>query len=433
MLIAQITKSTKFRVQPGRQQGRPVAVKMLPHGVPAIALTYAPLSAIAMSNDPPGWTMESAPAPHVRINGREFLYFAGTGYLGLQSHPEVIAAAQAGAEQWGVHSATTRAGFGSSPPVLEVERRAAAFLGQAAACYLVTGYAVNFALAAAVSSQANIVLIDESAHDCLREALRWLDALHRPPLRFRHCDAGHLRELLKSELRPGDRPLVLTDGIFAASGRLAPLADYLSELDQYPGAMLLVDDAHGTGVVGPLGRGSLELAGISPERINRPEEATTGVGILHGTTLSKALGGHGGAIAGSRAFLDLVRQTSGWFRGASAPAAPVAAATAKALQLVAQHPELRAQLADNIARMREGLRRLGLHVDDSPAAIVSFELASAAEMQRVHASLLERGIAIAYTRDYAGAGPDGMLRVAVFATHTPDMIDRLVEVLGQLL
>ncbi|MEX0677270.1 MAG: aminotransferase class I/II-fold pyridoxal phosphate-dependent enzyme [Pirellulales bacterium] len=374
--------------------------------------------------------MHSPPGAETMLNGQPYLYFAGTGYLGLQGHPLLVQAAAQAAMQFGVHTATSRSGFGTCPPVLEVERRAAELLSTEAACYLVSGYAGNFAVCAAISEHVDLALLDESAHDCLREAMRWLDGLKGGPLYFRHRDAGHVAELLAANLEPGWRALVMTDGVFPTSGHLAPLADYLSILDRYEGSMLLVDDAHGLAVLGDCGRGSLELAGIAPGRINRLDDETDGgAHVFHSTTLSKAVGGHGGAIAGSRTFLDGVCRASGWLRAASAPAAPVAAATAKGLEIVQGDPGLRRQLAANTRAMRSGLRSLGLDVAESPSPIVGVSLASADLMQAVQHKLAAEGIVIAYARDYAGAGPLGMLRIAVFATHTPEMIDRLVEAL----
>ena len=379
------------------------------------------------------WTMEGPPGAETVLNGRRYLYFAGTGYLGLQGHPAVISAAQLAAGQYGVHSATTRTGYGTCPPVREVEHRVARLLGSEAALYLVSGYAVNFAIAAALSSVADLLLIDEFAHDCLREATRWFDQLKRPALTFRHRDVGQLAELLHAHTRAGCRPLVLTDGVFPVSGQVAPLKEYLSALSNFDGAMLLVDDAHGLATVGETGRGSLELAGVAADRINLdPDELhPLGPRVFHTATLSKAVGGHGGVIAGSQKFLDRIRRSSGWFRGASAPAAPVAAATAKGLELVETQPNLRRQLAANVERVRGGLRALGLPVEPGPAPIIGFALQSVEQMQRVQQQLAEQGIAIAYARDYAGSGPDGMLRIAVFSTHTPEMIERLLKVLAR--
>ena len=210
--------------------------------------------------------MESPPGPETLLNGRRYLYFAGTGYLGLQGHPDLIAAAHSAVERYGIHTATTRNGFGTSPPVVEVEQRAARFLGAEGAIYLATGYAGNFAICAALADQADFVFYDGSAHDCVREAARSFDQLKSPPQAFRHRDAAHLGELLAAYVSAGQRPLVMTDGLFPVSGQLAPLAAYLSILAKYDGAMLLVNDAHALAAVGQLGRGSLELAGVSPER-----------------------------------------------------------------------------------------------------------------------------------------------------------------------
>jgi 7-keto-8-aminopelargonate synthetase-like enzyme len=251
---------------------------------------------------------------------------------------------------------------------------------------------------------------------------------------LRHCDAGHLEELLQVHAVKRRRSLVLSDGVFPMSGHLAPLAEYLRLLGPCEGSMLLVDDAHALGVLGASGRGSLELAGVSAENINRdPDVACDGPRVFHTATLSKAVGGHGGLIAGSSELLARVRRSSGWFRGAGAPAAPVAAATAKGLQIVATQPELRRRLGENVTALRRGLAELGLEVESSPAPIVAVRLETAERMQRVQQRLASQGILVAYVRDYVGAGPDGLLRIAVFATHTSEMIDRLLRSLGQVL
>jgi 7-keto-8-aminopelargonate synthetase-like enzyme len=228
--------------------------------------------------------------------------------------------------------------------------------------------------------------------------------------------------------------MIMTDGVFSVSGGLAPLGEYLSILNRYDGSMLLVDDAHGLATLGELGRGSLEFAGIEPARINRlADEDDSHVRVLQTTTLSKAVGGHGGVLAGSRRFLTEVRNCSGWFRGASAPAAPVAAATAKALEIVQANPDLRRKLASNVEALRTGLRSLGLDVEASPSPIIAIALDTAERMRRVQKSLAAEGILIAYAHDYAGAGRLGMLRIAAFATHTREMIDRLVDALRRTL
>ncbi len=381
------------------------------------------------------WVIESPPGPRTRINGKEYLYFAGTGYLGLQAHPELIAAAQQAVARYGIHSATTRAGFGTSAPVLEVESRACSLLQTESAIYLVSGYACNFALIAAIADQVELAFIDASAHDCLAEAMHGLRCLSRPPTVFRHRDPADLQRLLQEQAHPSSRILVLTDGLFAVSGHVAPLAEYQAVLSPYSQAMLLVDDAHGLAVLGEQGRGTLEHCGIDPQRVNRDleEPAPVGPRIFHTTTLSKAVGGHGGVIAGSRRFIKRIKESSGWYRGASAPAAPVAAATAKGLELISGQAGLRRQLADNVAALRGGLQSLGLAVESTPSPIVSLVLENASRMEHVHQYLLREGIAIAYARDYAGAGADGILRIAMFATHSVAMIEYLLQKMAEAL
>jgi 8-amino-7-oxononanoate synthase len=380
------------------------------------------------------WVMQSAPGPETILNGKRYLYFAGTGYLGLQNHPDLIAAAQKACADYGVHSATSRNGFGTTPLTQEVERRAADFFGTEAALYLVSGYAGNFAIAATIAEDVDLVLIDESAHYCLRESVRCFDRLQLPPLVFRHRDTEHVEQLLKTHCEPGWKPIVMTDGLFATTGNLAPLSTYVKLLSRYDRAMLLVDDAHGVGAIGDHGRGSTEIAGIPPQEINAEvDPSRTAPSVFLSATLSKAFGGHGGVIPGSRKFLDRIRQSSGWLSGASAPASPVAAATAKGLEIVQPNPCIREQLARNVFRLRQALRGLGLPLEISPSPILGFSIGDAQRMESIHQQLLDRQIAVAYSRNYAGSGPHGTLRIAVFATHTIDMIDQLVDALREII
>jgi 7-keto-8-aminopelargonate synthetase-like enzyme len=386
-------------------------------------------------SDSQRWRMDSAPAPLTLLNGHEYLYFGGTGYLGLQAHPAVIAALQTAAAKYGLHTATSRLGFGGSKPVDDVERLAAQLLGAEDAVYLAGGYAGGQTIAAALAPAVSLLLWDESAHDALREALPSFAQLRRPPIAFRHRDADHATDLLAAHARPGERILLVTDGVVPVTGRLAPLENYLSLLSRYDGAMLLVDDAHGLATIGREGRGALELAGVAPSVVNRDlEESVLGpVRVFHTTTLSKAVGGVGGVIAGSNAFVDRLRRQSGWYRGATPPATPLAAATAQALQIVLSEPSLRQRLAANAKQLRAGLGSMGVATQDEPTPVVGLTLGSSQRMLVIQERLLAEGMAIAYFRDYTGAGAEGVLRIAVFANHTPEMIARLIAALSRVI
>jgi len=376
--------------------------------------------------------MQSPPGAETTIDGRRYLYFAGTGYLGLQGHPDVIRAACEAVQKYGIGSATSRNRVGNTPPVLEVERRAAELFAKDDAFHFASGYMSPAVVLSVLQDRFDTVLIDELAHYCLDEAVARLRCPVEP---FSHCSVEALADKLREAGRSNRTVLVVTDGGFAALGRLPPVADYWRLLADHPGSMLLVDDAHGYGVVGEHGRGVLEHAGLWGEEVNSrwPSRDEDRPALWTCGTLSKALGGFGGIVPGTSAAVSTLKSKSPYGYGASAPAIPAAAASAEALRIVTEHPEVLAQLRRNVARLRTGLRDFGLDVEDSPAAVIAVQLETAEQMRRIQETLAERGIWIAYVPSYSGVGPAGLLRLAVFATHTPQMIDQLLAELVRLL
>jgi 8-amino-7-oxononanoate synthase len=373
--------------------------------------------------------MESPPGAETVIDGRRYLYFGGTSYLGLASRPEVIEAACDAVRRYGVHSATSRAGFGTNPPTLAVEHLAAEFFGTEEAFYFVSGYVGNHILVQALAERFDAALLDESAHFCLCEAAQLAG---KPITRFRHRDPEDLQGQLRKLAAAGQRPLVMTDGVFSMTGAVAPIEQYLRLLGQCGTATLIIDDAHGLGTLGEHGRGSLEHFGIWDSRANA-ELTTDGVGLYVCGTLSKALGGYGGILSGSRALVQRARSASHYYAGASAPPSPAAGATAQALEIVRREPQLRERLRENAAWLRAGLRGLGLAIDEWPTPVIGLAVGNAENMRRIHRELRSAGILVPYFAAYSGAGPAGRLRIAVFATHTADMLAHLLSELRRIL
>lgn len=368
--------------------------------------------------------MESAPGPEVILDGKPYLYFGGTSYLGLAAHPEVIQAGCDALCRFGVHSATSRAGFGTNPPLRDAEERAAQFFGTQDAFFFSSGYVTNHILVSALSSEVDALLIDASAHYCQGEAARLAG---KPVIPFRSRDP----EDLSRQIHGRDRVLVLTDTVCASTGQVAPVREYLKILQRCSKASLILDEAHGFGVLGPQGRGLLDALGLFENANGGPGWESVQLGV--GGTLSKALGGYGGVIPGTRDFVDAVRRSSHYFEGASAPASAAAASTAKALEIVMREPALREQLRQNQQQLRAGLRSLGLNIPEGDTAHFGFQCGDARTMQRLHNELRERGILVPYFPAYSGVPDGGVLRVAVFANHSPAQLDRLVSVLRTLL
>ena len=363
----------------------------------------------------PAFVMESAPGPEVVINGLKYLYFGGTGYFGLHGHPEVIQAGVEAFRRYGMQSGTSRSGFGNNPVLLEVERKVAEYFGTEDCVYFVSGYLGNLILAQGLAKDYDVILIDELAHYSVRDGVA---TTHKPVFAYRHRSAEDLAAQLRKNLKPGERPLVMTDGVFPTFGVLAPVPDYLKVLEPY-GGLLALDDSHGVGVLGPNGGGTIEHYGLRSDR------------LYFAGTLSKAFGGHGGIIPATAKLVNVIRQSVGVYSGASPTPTPAAAASAKGIDLVKSHPEWRERLRRNTALAKDGLRKMGFAVNDSPMPIVTWALKSAEAMKSLQKALLARGIAVPYT-NYVGAPAGGVLRATIFSVHTEAQIRRLLDELRRL-
>ena len=360
--------------------------------------------------------MDSGPGPHTVINGRKCLYFGGTGYFGFQMHPEVIKSAQRALDDFGMCTATSRNVFGTSPLYLEVEKKASEFFASENSIYLPSGYLVNIAGFQSLSQlkRFDAMFVDEGAHWSITD---FMYALQTPVFTFAHGDPGSLEKELKNNLKAGQKPLVVSDGIFPTFGKIAPIVEYFKLVETYDGCMWL-DDCHAIGVLGANGRGTYEHFGLQSPK------------LYFGGTLSKAVGAHGGIIPGTEDFILPIR-TGHIANGANASTAAAAGAAVKGMDLMMSQPRLRQQLWQNAKHLKSGLSKLGFEQDDSPVPIAAWTLKTGEEMDRVHTELMNRGIAIQRTH-YVGAGPNGALRAVVFANHTSEQIETLLNGLRSL-
>lgn len=368
------------------------------------------------------YNMESRTGTNVILNGKGYLYFAGTSYFQLHSHPDVIRAANEATLQYGIGSATTRAMTGTTPLLEKIEQKLASYFNTQDAVYLPSGYLSSLAGMKALDEMGKyqVIFLDEGSHYSLAEGAA---ATGKPVISFRNRDPEDLESLLKKHLDAGQRPLIASDGLFPVMATLAPIRDYLALAVKYDGNVW-IDDAHGVGILGAHGRGTCEALGVPSDR------------IYLGATLSKAFGAYGGIIAGSEDFIRKVRSGS-VLTGSSSPMNAAVAAGITGLDLVQKNSELRKKLWDIARYLREGLQHMGIPIEPlfipemhGSIPIFSFAHRDAATMIKIHDYLMKQGIYTQYTL-YKGAGSEGVLRVVVTSSHKKVEIVRLTHTLRE--
>ncbi|MCK5134668.1 MAG: pyridoxal phosphate-dependent aminotransferase family protein [Bacteroidales bacterium] len=355
--------------------------------------------------------MEGPAGPEVIIDGKKYLYFAGTGYFQLHSHTELIQASGDAVLQFGIGSATSRAMAGTTPLLLQLEEKIAEYFGTEDAAYLPSGYLSNIAGLKALNDLDlyDVIFIDEGSHYSNIEGAETAGKL---VVKFANRNVEDLKLRLDETLKQNQRPLIATDGLFPIRAKLAPLVDYL-DLAEKNNGLVWIDDAHGVGILGQNGRGTCEHLGLNSER------------LFMGATLSKAFGAYGGIIPGRTDFVRQVRAGS-VITGSNSPMTAAIAAGLKGLELVKNNPGMREKLWENARYLKTGMESIHIPTDDNCLPIVAFTPGDAASMTAIHEALMEDGIFIQYS-NYRGAGKEGVLRIVVFSTHTKDQIDTLVE------
>ena len=355
--------------------------------------------------------LEGPMGPVVELaDGRKLINMCSNNYLGLANHPEVVAGAQQALARHGNGTASVRFICGTLSIHLELEEAIAEFLGTEKATTYVSCWNANEALVPTLLGEGDVVISDELNHASIIDACRLCGKKVRR-LIYKHNDMADLARCL-DEAADAHRKLVITDGVFSMEGDLANLPGIV-ELAAEHGALVAIDDSHGHGVVGRTGRGTPEHFGVS-------------VDIITGT-LGKALGGAaGGFIAGPEPIVELMTQRSRpqLFSNALPPA--TAGAALAAIRLLMREPGLVANLQENVAYLRNGLRQLGYEVLDSPSAIVPIIVGETEKAIRLSRLMLDQGVLI------TGFGypvvPEGTarLRAQVSAAHTRNHPDKVL-------
>jgi len=358
-------------------------------------------------------SVEARTGTHIRIKGRDLLLMASNDYLGLSQHPHLISRAAQAAAQWGAGSAAARLISGSCTLFDELEKRLAHFKQTQAALLFSTGYMANLGLLSALAGPDDIIFSDELNHASIIDGCR----LSRAKVSvYSHVNMAALAARLRRAGR-FRRRIIVTDALFSMDGDIAPLPRLL-ELARSHDAVLIVDDAHGTGVLGPQGRGTIAHFGLEdPDRL-----------IIMGT-LGKALGCFGAFVAGSRVLIDYLVNRARTFIFTTAMPPSNAAAALAAVDIVEQDAGLRERLQENTAFLHRELRSLGFDLGSSRTQIIPIMAGEARKALAMADHLMEQGIFLLAIRPPTVPANAARLRLTVTALHTRQELERVVAAL----
>ena len=346
----------------------------------------------------------------VRLHHRTLLYFSGCDYFRLARDPRLAAAAKKTLSEHGLNVAASRRTTGNHKIYAQLEAELARFFGAETAVLLPDGYFAPLAVTQALAGEFTHAFIDELAHGALVDAARMLDC---PVKKFKHRDAADLAKLI-ARCGRNARPIIFTDGMFSHDGSVAPLREQLKILPAR--GMMLVDDAHGAGILGATGKGSLEHERVGGKR------------IIQCITLSKAFGAYGGVVLAARAVREKILARSRTFAGTTPLPPPLAGAALASLKILRNEPERRKKLFQNLFYVRTKLRAAGWDISETPGPIVRLPALPETQVNPLKTQLLAAGIYPPFLK-YGGAAAQGFFRFVIASAHTRAQLDKLAAVL----
>ena len=355
--------------------------------------------------------LTSAIGNYIYSDGKRYSYFAGNNYLGLADHPDVIEATVRAIRKYGLNFSASRRTTGTADIHLELEKELALFKGKRDAVIYSSGYQGNGILFEILRKNYSAVYLDDLSHPSISKNIpRDVTEVYY----YNHLDTGHLEFLL--DKNKNQKPLIVTDGIFALTGEIAPI-DRIFYLAEKHRALLIVDDAHATGVLGRTGKGT-------PEYFNLPEKEF----LFQTETMSKALGSYGGFIAGTLETTESIREISTAYQASTALPPPVVAASLASLKIIRNNPDLQIHLLSKAKDLRSRISQLGYQTtgDETPIIPVTFQ--SLAMAKDLSLFLENNGFIVPYI-NYPVRMEKYILRLTVSVNHTEDQAEELCNLL----
>ncbi len=354
-------------------------------------------------------TLEGAQSVRINAEGKEYLNFSSNDYLGLANHPKLIEAMQKAAKQYGVGSGASHLIIGHSEQHHALEEEVAEFLGVERALLFSTGYMANYGVLTCLPDKNDLIIQDKLNHASLIDGGM---ASSAKMLRYAHADLESFERQMK---QPAESRLVVTDGVFSMDGDIAPLPDLIASCKKHK-ASLMIDDAHGFGVLGEQGKGSLEHFNLAQQTAD-----------IYMATLGKALGGFGAFVAGSELLIESLIQFGRSYIYTTAMPSAVAAANRASLQLVQEESWRREQLQKNIVYFRRLASEYDIPLMPSDTAIQPVLIGRNDKTLAISRALKEAGILLVAIRPPTVPENSARLRVTLTAEHSTDDLDYLLE------
>ena len=348
---------------------------------------------------------------YIQRNGRKYSFFGGNDYFGLANHPAVKAASIQSIKKYGTNFSASRYTTGTADIHLKLEKKLSLFKGKQDSVVYASGYQGNSILLELLKNKYSIVFMDQFAHPSISTII---PKDIKNALQYNHCDTDHLENLLKKHKK--HRSLIITDGIFALTGEISPIGEIYSLAKKY-NALLIVDDAHATGVLGKNGRGT-------PEHFNLDGAAN----LYQSETMSKALGSYGGFIAANKAFIQDIKSGSKFYAASTALPPPLLAASYASLLLIEQYPELRVKVKENAELIRRGIKEMGFITAGEGTPIIPL-LFKSLQTAKCIIMFLEENHIIATAVDYPVKMDNFLVRITVSSNHTKEQIEYLLYTL----
>ena len=367
-------------------------------------------------------TVDSPPDREIQIGDDKLLNFCSNNYLSLANHPAMIEAATAAAARYGTSASASHLIAGHNTLHNNLETKIAEFTGAEKAILFSTGYMANLAVPDTFLGRNDLLVQDRLNHASIIDGGRITNAKVR---RYEHNDVDAANRILSTAVNQqqlqANRKLLITDGVFSMDGDVAPIAQ-LHAVCQRHDAVLMVDDAHGLGVIGNGGKGSLETCGISPRG-----------NILLLGTLSKACGSFGAFVAGDAVYIDTLIQHARPYIYTTALPSPVVAASIKAFELMQTESWRREKLNANVEYFRSQAKRANINLASSSTPIQPVIIGDNQTTLRISQQLFQKGLMVVAIRPPTVAVGEARLRITLMTDHTEEDIDRLIDCLGSSL